>query len=106
MKPNILRQRTAIVLIAVVLMVQFASCDAATVNKDSMPTAHADTSLLFSIIDRDSARIVDYRYKKVLVKDMGLAFHYSNKADSFTLFLDKARLRNLQGSGNWYSCID
>jgi hypothetical protein len=91
MKPNILRQRTAIVLIAVVLMVQLVSCDTGTVKKDDMPAASTDTSLFFSVIDKDSARIADYQYKKEPVKDMGLAFHYSNKADSFTLFIDTSK---------------
>jgi hypothetical protein len=79
------------ILIAVVLTVQFTSCETATVNKDNVLAASTDTSLSFSVIDKDSARITDYRYKKEPVKDMGLAFHYSNKADSFTLFLDTSR---------------
>jgi hypothetical protein len=78
-------------LIAVVLMVQLISCETATVNKENMPAAVIDTSLSFSVIDKDSARITEYRYKKEQVKDMGLAFHYSNRADSFTLFLDTSR---------------
>ncbi len=79
------------ILIAVVLMAQFISCDTATVNKENMPSTSTDTSLSFSVLDKDSARIAEYRYKKEQVKDMGLAFHYSNKADSFTLFLDTSK---------------
>src|SRR5579872_521901 len=79
------------ILIAIVLMVQFVSCDTGTVKKDDMPAPSTDTSLSFSVIDKDTARIADYRYKKEAVKDMGLAFHYSNKADSFTLFLDTTK---------------
>lgn len=79
------------ILIAVILIVQFISCDTATVNKDNMPAASTDTSLSFSVIDKDSARVVDYRYKKEPVKDKGLAFHYSDNADSFTLYLDTSR---------------
>lgn len=79
------------ILITVVLMVQLISCDTATVKQDNMPAGSTDTSLSFSVIDKDSARIADYRYKKEPVKDMGLAFRYSSKADSFTLFLDTSR---------------
>jgi len=79
------------ILIAATLMVQLISCDTVTVNKDNMPVASADTSLSFSVIDKDSARIADYRYKKEPVKGMGIAFYYSDKADSFTLFLDTSR---------------
>jgi len=79
------------ILIAIVLVAQLVSCDTATVKQDNMPAANADTSLSFSIIDKDSARVAEYQYKKEPVKDMGLAFHYSNKADSFTLFLDTSK---------------
>jgi hypothetical protein len=79
------------ILIAVILMVQLNSCDTATVNKGNIPAASTDTSLSFSAIDKDSARVVDYRYKKESMKDKGLAFHYSNNADSFTLYLDTSR---------------
>ena len=72
-------------------MVQLISCDTATISKDNMPAASTDTSLSFSVIDRESAHIVDYRYKKESVKDKGLAFHYSNNTDTFTLFLDTSR---------------
>ena len=79
------------ILIAIVFVVQLVSCDTGTVKKDDMPTPSTDTSLSFSVIDKDTARIADYRYKKEALKDMGLAFHYSNKADSFTLFLDTTK---------------
>lgn len=72
-------------------MVQLISCDTSTVNKEGMPAASTDTSLSFSVIYKDSARVVDYQYKKEPVKDKGLVFRYSNSADSFTLFLDTLR---------------
>jgi hypothetical protein len=78
------------ILIAVVLM-QLISCDTAPVNGDKAPPASTDTTLSFSVIDKDSARIVDYQYKKERMKDMVLTFHYSDKADSFTLFLDTSK---------------
>jgi hypothetical protein len=80
------------ILIVLLSVVQFVSCDSGTVNKNAESVQKNDTSLLsFSIINKDSAHEVNYRFKKLPGDGQGFSFNYANESDSFALLLDTSK---------------
>lgn len=80
------------ILIVLLSVVQFVSCDSGTVNKNTESVQKNDTSLLsFFIINKDSAHVVNYRFKKLPGDGQGFSFNYTNESDSFALLLDTSK---------------
>ncbi|MFI5124074.1 MAG: hypothetical protein ACHQDF_02040 [Chitinophagales bacterium] len=78
-------------LIGLLLLVLFVACDTITNNEDKEPAEGMDTLRSFVIIKKDSAHVINYRFKNKTDRNGGFSFIYANEADSFSLFLDTSK---------------
>jgi hypothetical protein len=80
------------ILIVLLSVVQFVSCNTGTENRNTGSVQKNDTLLLsFSVINKDSAHVVNYRFEKLPGDGQGFSFNYANESDSFTLLLDTSK---------------
>jgi hypothetical protein len=80
------------ILTGILLCAMLASCSSGTENKNTVSVERTDTlQLSFSVIDKDSAHVVNYRFERKAGEGKGFSFNYANEADSFTLFLDTSK---------------
>jgi hypothetical protein len=79
------------ILIGFLSSAMLISCSTDTENKSKVSAERADTLLSFSIITKDSAHLVNYRFERKSIQDKGFSFKYLNASDSFTLFLDTSK---------------
>lgn len=71
----------------------YICCVNDVVNDDKVSAEKENTVLLFSVINKDSAHVVGYRFEKLPGDGQGFSFNYANGSDSFT-FLASLKLCN------------